>query len=245
MTSPGARTHYEVLGIPPDASPGEVRRAHRQLAQVLHPDRHAGATPQEQALAERRMREVNAAWTALSDPLRRAEYDRSLRAARTGPTSAPSARPGPTMGPAATRFVPDAADAGDLDDGPDLPAHQFWLLRRGPVIGALLVAAVVFVVSAYAGGGSTDRRRAVPPGCVRVVQDRTAIRILCTEPNDGTIVTVVPAALDCPSGTRGVLIDAETKFSCVRSVTSRDGLPVRPVAPGGGSTPGDPTEGGG
>jgi len=231
VSSPGARTHYEVLGIPADAAAAEVRRAHRQLAQVLHPDRHAGATEHERALAERRMREVNAAWTALSDPGRRAEYDRSLRAARTSPGPATAHRAGPTMGPAAARFVPDDAQPDDAEVEPDLPAHQFWLLRRGPVIGALLVAALIFVVSAYAGGGSADRRRAASPGCVRIVQDRAAIPIHCTEPNDGTVVTVVPAALDCPSGTRGVLVDGGTRFSCVRSVDSPDGLPVRPVPP--------------
>ena len=60
------------------ASPDEIRRAHRQLARVLHPDRLAGSSPAERALAERRMREVNAAWTTLSDPARRADYDREL-----------------------------------------------------------------------------------------------------------------------------------------------------------------------
>lgn len=87
MPPAGARTHYQVLGVTPDASSEQVRRAHRQLARVLHPDTQAGLSPAERALADRRMREVNAAWTVLSDPVRRAEYDHQVRAAAARPTN--------------------------------------------------------------------------------------------------------------------------------------------------------------
>jgi len=233
MSSQPQRTHYQVLGIPESASADEVRRAHRQLAQVLHPDRQAGSSAAEQALAERRMREVNAAWTALSDPQRRAQYDRSLRAARTGPVAASaSATATATAGPMASRFIDDEPvtdRSADVDpDEPDLPAAQFWLLRRGPVVAALLVGVFVFVVTAYAGGDRTTTRPASSAGCVRVVAADQVIRINCLEQNDGTIVGQAPQKLDCPDGARGVLVTGEQEFQCVRTDVSRDGIPLNP-----------------
>ena len=239
MSAPPQRTHYQVLGIPESASADEVRRAHRQLARVLHPDRQAGASAAEQSLAERRMREVNAAWTALSDPQRRAAYDRSLRAARTGPVSAgASATATAAKGPMASRFVDDEPTtdrAAEVDpDEPDLPAAQFWLLRRGPLVAALVVGALVFVVSAYAGGDRSSPRPANSAGCVRVVAEDQVIRIGCLERNDGTIVGRAAQKLDCPDGARGVLVTGETDFLCVRTDVSRDGIPLTSSTTAGG-----------
>jgi curved DNA-binding protein CbpA len=62
---------YATLGVTRDATPLQVARAHRQLAKQHHPDLHEGAD----AAAER-MRRINEAWEILSDPIRRAEYDR-------------------------------------------------------------------------------------------------------------------------------------------------------------------------
>ena len=69
---------YAVLGVPRDASPLQVARAHRRLAKRHHPDLHEGA-----AEAAERMRRINEAWATLSSPLRRAEYDRANPAAGT------------------------------------------------------------------------------------------------------------------------------------------------------------------
>lgn len=62
-------THYEVLGIPDGASVEEVRRAYRRLVKAAHPDR-AGDPAQFRLLTQ--------AYDVLSDPARRAAYDRSL-----------------------------------------------------------------------------------------------------------------------------------------------------------------------
>lgn len=77
-----ARTHYEVLGVPTGADPAEIRRAYVKLARRFHPDAHAGRSPAERAHADRRMRDVNEAWTALSDPERRRAYDARMVQAR-------------------------------------------------------------------------------------------------------------------------------------------------------------------
>lgn len=72
-------SHYDVLGVPPDASDDEIRRAYRQLVRTYHPDRHASEAPEVRHWAEERMRDLTLAWTELSDPYRRRRYDLSLR----------------------------------------------------------------------------------------------------------------------------------------------------------------------
>lgn len=58
---------YVVLGVAPGAPAEEVRRAYLREARRHHPDRHHGSSPAERAEAERRMREVNDAWSLLRD----------------------------------------------------------------------------------------------------------------------------------------------------------------------------------
>ncbi len=65
------RDHYEVLGVGRDATADEVKKAYRRLARDLHPDANPG-DPE----AEGRFKEATAAYEALSDPERRARYDR-------------------------------------------------------------------------------------------------------------------------------------------------------------------------
>jgi curved DNA-binding protein CbpA len=69
---------YAVLGVSRDASALQVARAHRRLAKRHHPDLHEGALE-----AAERMRRINEAWAVLSNPTRRAEYDRSYPSAGT------------------------------------------------------------------------------------------------------------------------------------------------------------------
>jgi curved DNA-binding protein CbpA len=73
---------YAVLGVGREATPLQVARAHRQLAKAHHPDLNEGASE-----ASERMRRINEAWAILSNPVRRAEYDRSHPAAVRPPGS--------------------------------------------------------------------------------------------------------------------------------------------------------------
>ena len=65
-----ARDFYEVLGVPRTADRDEIQRAYRTLARRHHPD--VNKDPQ----AEERFKEINEAFSVLSDPKQRARYDR-------------------------------------------------------------------------------------------------------------------------------------------------------------------------
>jgi molecular chaperone DnaJ len=68
------RDYYEVLGVPRDAGDADIKKAFRALARELHPD--VSEVPD----ADHRFREVAEAYEVLSDPERRATYDRFGRA---------------------------------------------------------------------------------------------------------------------------------------------------------------------
>jgi molecular chaperone DnaJ len=65
------KDYYAILGVPRDASAEEVKKAFRSLARESHPDANPG-----DPTAEERFREVAEAYEVLSDPQRRAAYDR-------------------------------------------------------------------------------------------------------------------------------------------------------------------------
>jgi molecular chaperone DnaJ len=64
------RDYYEILGVERGASDAEIKRAFRRLARELHPD------VSEAADADEKFREAAEAYEVLSDPERRATYDR-------------------------------------------------------------------------------------------------------------------------------------------------------------------------
>jgi curved DNA-binding protein len=66
----GFRDYYETLGVPRDASSEDIRRAYRRLAREYHPDVNKDPG------AEDRFKEVSEAHAVLSDPEKRARYDR-------------------------------------------------------------------------------------------------------------------------------------------------------------------------
>ena len=65
------RDYYEVLEVERGASDEELKKAFRRLAMQHHPDRNAGCTD-----SELRFKELNEAYSVLSDPNKRAAYDR-------------------------------------------------------------------------------------------------------------------------------------------------------------------------
>ncbi len=65
------RDYYDVLGIPKDASPEDIKKAYRRLAMKYHPDMNKDS-PKE---AEEKFKEVSEAYEVLADPDKRARYD--------------------------------------------------------------------------------------------------------------------------------------------------------------------------
>ncbi|MHA1369707.1 MAG: DnaJ domain-containing protein [Promethearchaeota archaeon] len=71
MSSDNKRDYYEVLGVSRDATQDEIKRAFRRLAKKYHPDMN----PNDKD-AEERFKEINEAYSVLSDREKRERYDR-------------------------------------------------------------------------------------------------------------------------------------------------------------------------
>src|SRR5260370_23849914 len=69
--SVAAKDYYGVLGVPRDADDAALKKAYRNLARAYHPDRNPGDKK-----AEDRFKEISEAYSILSDPEKRAQYDR-------------------------------------------------------------------------------------------------------------------------------------------------------------------------
>ena len=91
---------YETLGVPKTASQDEIKKAYRTLVREVHPDRNPGQ--------EERFKEVQAAYDILSDPDKRAQYDRFGAAANGQPGAGPAG---------STTFEFGDFDLGDLFGG--------------------------------------------------------------------------------------------------------------------------------
>lgn len=90
--------HYETLGVDRDADPAAIKKAYRKRARETHPD-HGGDTGEAAS--------VNGAYLVLSDPDKRARYD------RTGQDDAPRNEMAMAMEIAGQFFDRAVLDAGD------------------------------------------------------------------------------------------------------------------------------------
>ena len=63
---------YQRLGVSPNASAEEIKKAYRKLAKELHPDLHP-----DDPKAEAKFKEINEAYELLGDPEKRKAYDKT------------------------------------------------------------------------------------------------------------------------------------------------------------------------
>src|ERR1700712_6020237 len=73
------RDYYEILGVERSCDAGALKASFRKLAMEHHPDRNAGCGE-----SEGRFKEINEAYSVLSDPQKRAAYDRFGHAGVSG-----------------------------------------------------------------------------------------------------------------------------------------------------------------
>lgn len=212
-------TLYDELGVPPDASEDALRAGYRRRARQLHPD-VAG----EDGATGDAMRRLNGAWAVLGDPEQRRRYDSSLAAAAV-PLAQPR-RPAP---------APDRADQADRLDEGATPQAAPWMAFVRPSGVILVVLAVIFVVTAYAGPapGSHGGSAGSPPSTVaggstaQVVGQCLSLPtatgpaaiVPCTSGggrlgDDSQILAEEPAADQCPSGTFGHPSPVKPDFLC-------------------------------
>jgi len=64
--------YYDILGVSPEATPQQIKKAYLRLVRRYHPDVTSDPAAHETFL------QVQAAYEALSDPIKRAEYDKTL-----------------------------------------------------------------------------------------------------------------------------------------------------------------------
>ena len=74
------RDYFKILGLARDATNEEIKRRYRVLALEFHPDRQRDKEPEEQEIALKRFQDVEAAYAVLSDPEKRADFERELMA---------------------------------------------------------------------------------------------------------------------------------------------------------------------
>jgi len=115
------RDYYEVLGIAPNASPEEIRRAYYRLAFQCHPDRH-----QETEEANQKMQEINEVYAILSDPIKRREYDLPRGYGRR----VPRFKKGSKVKIGVSSPSPYRGQIGFVDKEPTKDAFRFWYMVR-------------------------------------------------------------------------------------------------------------------
>lgn len=70
-----SKDYYKILGAKKDATDDELKKLYRKLAVKYHPDHQAGKTEEEKKEAEEKFKEINEAYSVLSDKEKKQHYD--------------------------------------------------------------------------------------------------------------------------------------------------------------------------
>ena len=129
-------TYYELLQVSPTADLEIITGAYRSLIRRHHPDRNPSP------IAEATTKRLNEAWEVLSDPAKRAEYDRTFAggsSSRPAPPPRPPNRPTQETPPPRPKPSPPpkASEPEPNNIEPEFLNSHFWGL-----IGLLIVVAL-------------------------------------------------------------------------------------------------------
>lgn len=193
------RNLYAVLGVSSTASPEQLREAYRELARRLHPD--VAGTSQDDAI---RMAEVNHAWSVLSDPVSRRDYDISQR---VGSASYGSA-------------VPPSRDGirGASRPPQTVPPRFPW---RGLVVASVVLALLVFIAHAF----TKPATPGVPDqllqngSCVQIDRESFVVEVSCNGPHDGVVEAFVAIDQTCPTALESHIDRQGMGRACLSLVT--------------------------
>jgi curved DNA-binding protein CbpA len=125
--------YYQLLGVTPQASAGEIRQAYAKLAREKHPDRFTD--PAAKQRAQREFQDLTTAFNALTNPKSRQEYDQAREK--------PVPKTPEEIATDAYERSQAALEAGQLDEAVQLlhtavhhaPGHLAYQLALGRALG--------------------------------------------------------------------------------------------------------------
>ena len=191
------RSHYEVLGVHPEATAEVIREAYRNLAREHHPDRRAIVLDSSHPMT---MAELNEAYRVLRDPGRRAVYDASLRTGSAAPQSAPPPRQAQAQSHTEGMKATAAEYASHLVGRPG-PARVPW--RTLMFFGTLAIIGVIVLAQFTDSEGLKEPDGILRVGdCVEIEADGDAHEISCVGDEDVDLVVRAFVTFDasCPNG---------------------------------------------
>ncbi len=140
---PAAKDYYHLLGVSPSATSPEIKKAYRRLAKQYHPD----ARPGDAATAER-FKEINEAYSVLSDAEKRKQYDLMRK---FGPLGSAAGRRGPSGPRTGAPFEEQDFGFGGFGGLGDLFTSIFGRGRKTEVEAIELSVEIPFRVAALGG----------------------------------------------------------------------------------------------
>jgi molecular chaperone DnaJ len=171
--SQSKRTHYEVLGVPHNATIEVIKAAYRRRMRETHPDAGgASASPLE-------VTAITEAWSTLSEPGRRALYDSSL----VNPNRSVETRS------SVYEQVPAFA-----------PARFPWRFVLSLIV---LGAAGVLILNAISQPAAPVGPDGLLTGgsCVSIDATQAAVEVDCAGPHDGVVQQLIGFDMTCPTDT--------------------------------------------